>query len=346
MKQQSKFTKVLKEITIMVALPLCVFALVEILLYVTKGAHIFNSELDVKNLIRNAGIVAALAFALNMNMDAGRMDMSLGAQRVAGTICGGLLAQTLGLGGVWVLVFSIAFGLIYGALVGWAFVTLRVPPMVLGLGMSCILECIGFAVSGGVGLKLVGSEGIEVLSNVNFTITVVAIMAVFMLILMTYSTFSYKYRAVSGNQNIARNAGINIFTNVVICYTIGGALVCVGGVLSAAFSGSLDATMGMTSNGVVLNQLFVMMLGGSYLSRYINQAMGIISASVAMSVFTMGLTAFNVSDAMASSIKMILFIIFLTYMANEHLYQQHKADKARIAQAQAIKAERAKANAA
>jgi Ribose/xylose/arabinose/galactoside ABC-type transport systems, permease components len=155
------------------------------------------------------------------------MDLSLGAQRVAGTIVGGLAAQALGLTGIWYLVFAIVFGLIFGGLVGLAFVTFRVPPLVLGIGLACILECVGFALSDGIGLKIVGVPGTAILSNASFTIVVIGIMVVFMLVLMTYTRFSYNFRAVRGSQQIARNSGIDIFKNVALCYTIAGALVCI-----------------------------------------------------------------------------------------------------------------------
>lgn len=341
MKQKIKVIPVLKRAAIVIALPAIVFLIMELLVYTSQGRHIFRSMLDVKNLIRSAGISAAISFALSMNLSSGRMDLSLGAQRLAGTIVGGLVAQSLGLGGIWVLVFSILFGLLFGALVGIAFVTLRIPAMVLGIGMACILECIGFAASGGVGLRLVNSKGIEALSDVNFTITVVVVMTVVMLVLMTYTTFSYKFRAVRGSQQIARNAGINVFVNVALCYTIAGVLVCVAGVLDGAFVGSVAATMGLGSTGSVMANMFPMMIGCMFLSRYVNQALGIVSASVAVRIFAMGLSAFNVSDAVSSCINMGIFILFLVWLFNSNVIRQMKYDKARIAEAQKMRQERA-----
>ena len=342
MKQQNKLLSALKSIVITLALPVAVLLIMELLVFTFQdGRHVIGSALDVRNLIRSSGISAAVAFALSMNLTSGRMDLSLGAQRVAGTIVGGLVAQNLGLGGVWVLIFAMVFGVLFGGVVGVAFVTLRIPPMVLGIGMACILECIGFATSNGVGLHLVGSKGIEVLSDVSFTITVVIIMVVVMLVLMTYTTFSYKFRAVRGSQQIARNAGINVFANVALCYTIAGVLVCISGVLDGAFAGSVTASMGLTSNGSVMANMFPMMIGSMFLSRYINQAVGIISASVAIRIFAMGLTAFNVSDAVSSCINMALFIAFLVWQANSHVLAQHRYDQQRIAQAQQKKAARA-----
>lgn len=339
MKRTNKALSLLKGVLITLALPAAVFLIMDLLVSTIYGKHIINTALDVKNLIRSSGITAAVAFALSMNLTSGRMDLSLGAQRVAATICGGYLAVSMGLGGIWILIFTIVFGILFGGLVGVAYVTLRIPPMVLGIGMACILECVGFAISGGSGFKMVGTAGVETLTNVNFTIGVLAVMLVVMLVLMTYTTFSYKFRAVRGSQNIARNSGINVFVNVAICYTMAGLLVAISGVLDSAFTGSMNASMGLTSNGSVMANMFPMMIGGAFLSKYINQAVGIVSASVALKIFSMGLLAFNVSDAVSGCINMALFIAFLVWQANSNVFAQRRYDKARIAEAQKCKVE-------
>lgn len=337
MKQKSQVLKILQGVLVALALPVTVFIIMELLVYSTQGSHVIRSGLDVKNLIRGAGISAAIAFALSMNLTSGRMDLSLGSQRVAGTILGGIIAIKLGLGGVWIMLFAILSGLVLGAIVGVLYVTLRIPPMVLGIGVACVYECLGFAATDGVGLRLVGTEGATLLADVNFTILVVSIIVVIMLILMTYTKFSYNFRAVRGSQQIARNAGINVFANVAICYAVAGTLVSISGVLDTAFAGSMAASMGLTSNGSVMSNMFPMMLGCTFLARYINQSIGIVSAAVALKIFGMGLNCFNVSDAVNGCINMALFIAFLVYQANIYRVKQAKTDKARIAQAQSYK---------
>lgn len=343
MKQQSKVVKVLKGIVATVALPLIVWAIMEVIATLFSDSHVISSVLDVRNMVRSAGISAAIAFALSMNITSGRMDLSLGSQRVAATILGGVVAQALGLGGVWVLIFALLFGLILGGIVGVLYVTLRIPPMVLGIGMACIYECFGFAATDGVGLRLVGTPGVTLLSNMNFTIAVVCIILVLMLILMTYTKFSYKFRAVQGSQQIARNAGINIFANVALCYLVAGIVVSASGVLDAAFAGSMAASMGLTSNGSVMANMFPMMIGCNFLSKYVNQQIGIVSAAVAVQILSMGLNCFNISEAVNSSINMFLFIAYLVWQFNAYRIDQARQDKKRIAEAKAFKAARAAA---
>ena len=86
-----------------------------------------------------------------------------------------------------------------------------------------------------------------------------------------------------------------------------------------------------------MSNMFAMMIGGTFLSKYVNQSVGIVSAAVALKIFSMGLTCFHVSDAMSGCINMLLFIAFLVYQANAYRVDQYKSDKARIAEARAYK---------
>ena len=130
-----KHSKVL-DILFTVAFPVAVWVLMEVLCLIFKQKHVISTGLDIKTIIRNAGIAAVTAFALSFNLKEGRFDLSLGAQRMAGTILGGLIAQAIGLSGLWLLLFAVAFGFLFGFLTGMAFIGLRVPPMVLGVGMA------------------------------------------------------------------------------------------------------------------------------------------------------------------------------------------------------------------
>ena len=87
-----KHSKVL-DILFTVAFPVAVWLIMEVLCLVFKQKHVISTMLDVKTIIRNAGIAAVTAFALSFNLKEGRFDLSLGAQRMAGTIIGGLIAH-------------------------------------------------------------------------------------------------------------------------------------------------------------------------------------------------------------------------------------------------------------
>ena len=320
----------LKNLLITLAFPAVMFLLMELVCYTIKGAHMINSSLDVKTFIRNTGISTVIAFALSMNLTCGRFDLSLGAQRLAGTIVGGLLGLSLGLTGVWLLLFALAFGLLFGLATGLVFVITRVPPMVLGIGVGLIWECVAYVVSEGKGLNMFGVAGNDILVNTNFTIALVILVAAFVFVLLSTTRFGYEMRAIQGSQRIAQNSGINIFKHAVLCYMLAGGLVCIAGVIDAAYTTQMTASLGFTSNGVVVVNMFPMLLGG-YIGRWSNQAVGVTVAALTLKIFAFGLTILELSEANSAVASMALFVLFLVYLANQNVFKIKRAEKARIA---------------
>lgn len=329
--------KRIKNILITLAFPLVMFLIMEILCVALQGHHLISSMIDIKTLVRNSGISALIAFAFSFNLTCGRFDLSLGAQRLAGTIVGGVLAITLGLSGVWILLFALGFGLLFGFATGLIFVTLRVPPMVLGIGVGLVWECIPYVVSEGKGLNLFGVAGIEILSDTAFIIMLMIAAAIFVTVIMNTTKFGYQMRAIQGSQLIARNSGINIFKHTVICYTLAGALVCVAGTVDTGFSTQMSATLGLASNGTVTAHMFPMILGG-FIGLWSNEAIGIIVAAVTVRLFAFGLTTLELSEANSNFANMVLFVGFLVFLANKNIFKIRKAEAARIALAQEKKA--------
>jgi len=318
------------------SIPAAVYLIMEVIVYFGPGTHLINSVLDVRNLLRDLGISTIIAYGLSLNLASGRFDLSLGAQRLVGTIIGGNIAIMLGLNGIFLLIFALLSGFLFGFIVGMVFITFRVPPVVLGIGMALIYESLAFAASSGQGLQLFGVPDMEILVNPVFTLTVLGIIMIAMYVLFSWTKFRYELAAVQGSQKIAHESGVNIFRHVVICYTLAGALVAVSGVFNAAFTGSMTPTIGLTSNGAVVAMSFPMFIG-SYLARRSNLAVGILMGTLALKFFVLGLTALKLSSALQVSINMFAFIGFLVFLANQDVIKIYKARKKRIREAQAMR---------
>ena len=328
----------LKDFALTIAFPLVMFLIMDTIVNVSKGHHIIRSWLDITNIIRTAGISAILAYALSFNLSSGRFDLSLGAQRLAGTIIGGTIALNLGLSGVWMMLFCAIFGALFGFITGVMFVTLRVPPMVLGIGMGLILEVIPYIFTEGRGLVLFGRPGVEILSNTYFIVGVVVVVGLLVTLLLNKTKFGYELRAIQGSQLVSQNSGINIFRHTILCYTFAGALACIAGIMSTSYATSLSSSLGLASSAAVAANMFAMILGG-YIGKWSNQSVGIIVAAFTIRIFAYGLSQMEFSEANSSVFSQLLFVGFLIYLANEHVFKYKKAEKARIQEAVEYKKE-------
>lgn len=327
------------------AVPLTVWLVMEALDFSLTGLHTMNSMVDWTTLMRNLVSSFCFALGLNCNMALGRMDTSTGSQMYLACIIGGNLALSMNLGGVGVLVFSLLLGMIAGGFVGFLFINLRILPMVLGLGISLVYECISFSTYNQQGLNLFGKPGVSILSDRMFIILVTVIIMVVMTYLFQYSSFGYKRRAIQGNQKLANDAGINIYVNALLCYVAAGALVAVAGVFDTAYKSNLVPVLGMNSNSTVFSNMFPMAVG-LWLAKKSNPVIGILAGSLSVQFLVLGLAKFTnigMSDYMQTCIKYSVWLVFMIYRMNEDKIQLFKDKRARVALAKATRAQRAAA---
>ena len=240
MKNNKSHMLRLKNIGMLVLVPLAVLIVMECVSFLVSGKHVISSRVEHYNLAKTTVQLALTALALSLNMSTGRMDFSLGAQQMIGCIVGGNLALRLGWGPAGVIVLSVAFG----ALSGLLFILTRIPSMVLGIGMALIYECICFAFSVD-GLQLYGRTGMSILNDVWFQLLILAIVLTFYIIINARTKFGYHYKAIRGSQRIALSMGVNVNLNCLVCYTLAGGTIALAGVFSTAYNGVLASTMGM-----------------------------------------------------------------------------------------------------
>ncbi len=327
------------------AVPFTVWLVMEILNYTLTGVHTMNSVVDWTALMRNLVSSFCFALGLNCNLPVGRMDTSTGSQMFLACIIGGNLALSWNLGGVGVLVFSMLVGMLAGGFVGFLFINLRILPMVLGLGISLVFECISFSANNQQGLNLFGKPGVGILSEAWFIVLVTLIIMAVMTFLFQYSSFGFNRRAIQGNQKLANDSGINIYVNAVLCYIAAGALVSVAGVFDTAYKSNLVPVLGMNSNSTVFANMFPMAVG-VWLAKKSNPVIGILAGALSVQFLSMGLakfTSIGLSNYMQTCIRYSVWLVFMIYRMNEDKIQYYKDKKARIALAKQTRAQRAAA---
>lgn len=330
--RKERITGLLKTI----AVPLIIWGILEIIVRSVAGVGILRNSADFKILFRNLVSSLAFALAIGTNLNCGRMDLSLGAQMYAGVIFGGNFALNMGWGGIGILICSMIVGGICGFIIGFLFVNMRILPMVLGLGMTLVFECSCFAVNNQQGVMLFGKPGVEILSNLTFITSIVVVLILAATYLFQFSTYGFRYRAIQGSQKLAADAGINIYTNCVICYLLAGVLAACAGVFITAFAGKLDPVLGMSSNGNVFSNMFPMVLGlwiGSFCN---NQQVGILMGALSVNILILALSKMGIGTNDQNVIIYSLFLIFTVYNSNKSKIAYGRAKRRRIAEARAV----------
>lgn len=329
MKQNLTMHKI-KSTLKMLSLPIIVFLVMNTIDLIFTGQGVISSSTDIRALFRNILTTFSFALAINCNLRVGRMDLSLGAQMYLACIFGGNLALQMSRGGIGVLVFSMGLGLLCGLVVGTLYVKLRILPMIFGIGMSLIFECLSFGAYNQQGLMLYGKPGVSVLSEIWFVIAITLGIIVVMTFMFQYSTFGYEGRAIQGGQRLASDAGINIYINCIISYTMAGALAACAGVFNTAFMGTLVPTLDMGSNGMFFGSMFPMFVG-TWLGAFVgNPVMGVLCGTISVRLLGLGLAKLSLEGTVQNVIIFALFLLFMILRDNMNKWSYKKKRRSRI----------------
>lgn len=208
----------------------------------------FASQANVFNLVQQMATLAIVATAATLVMTIGEFDLSVGfSASLAAVICFVLFGQGHD---VWLAVLTaLAVGIAAGAANGVLVARFGIPSFVATLALGTILSGLAFGISGGESLFRSVPEGFKALGRGNllgipvlaFWIVVVLGVASFVL---TQTEFGRHLRAIGGNPQAARLAGLPIVRDVVVTFAAAGGLAALAGLLLASRLGSVQHTMG------------------------------------------------------------------------------------------------------
>ena len=188
----------------MIILPIVVYVLFFVICRIA-GADKFGIGTDLMAIFRNTILTGMIALAVSYNLTSGRFDFSVGATLILSTIMGGGLALRFGLDAVSMLLLCMLFGVILGALGGLVYVTLRLPPMVVSLGVAMVYEAVGFIITNSTGISIIGKTNLMIWAKEPYIYLFCIVVILILYILLNKTKFGYNTNSLRKGQEIAVN---------------------------------------------------------------------------------------------------------------------------------------------
>jgi ribose transport system permease protein len=208
----------------------------------------FASPANVFNLMQQMATLAIVATAATLVMTIGEFDLSVGfSASLAAVICFVMFGQGYE---VWLAVLvALAAGIAAGAANGVLVARFGIPSFVATLALGTILSGLAFGISGGESLFRAVPDSFKALGRGDiFGIPVLAFWIVAVLgvasFVLTQTEFGRHLRAIGGNAQAARLAGLPVMRDVIVAFAAAGGLAALAGLLLAARLGSVQHTMG------------------------------------------------------------------------------------------------------
>lgn len=288
-----------------------ILALTLLVLIVAVGAANprFLAERNMSDVLQGNAYIAVAAIGMTMVIVSGNIDISIGsAIGVLATLCG-LIATESGLPVVFAWLLPLVGGLVIGAINGFLVAYVRIPSIVVTLGMLSILKGGLILYRGGVtiiglptdfGLAQLRPVGIP--SPVWFMIILTILAALW----MRYSPTGRSIYAVGGNKEAATLSGINTRRVIMQVFLINGLFSGIAAVLYATQFTSIQAVV---PPGIELSIITASVVGGVSILGGIGTVIGSTLAAVLLRAIGSALVFINVSPYWLRAVQGVLILV-------------------------------------
>lgn len=297
------------------ALPVIMF----VVLYVLAkafGSGQFGSAASLRIVAQQTMMGAAIALAMTCNMKNGRWDFSVGMMVVMSSIIGGAIGQALNIGPVGLLLGCVLVALVASAINGLLYILLKVPALVISIGMMLIYESINMVFNKGGGARI-NDFGMLLFGKSPYVFILGIAAGLVFYVLYTYTVFGYNTRSLASNQALSNSTGIREKRNVMGCYLLCGLMVGVAGTINLSLSGSVLADAKFNASMSMVFEAFPPVFIGFYLSRYTNLTLGVFIGAFSMKLLTAGMLALGIPAALQYVGIGLFLLIFIAFTTNQ-----------------------------
>jgi ribose transport system permease protein len=239
-------------------------ALIVLFTLLTRAFLTFDNFIVI---LRQVSIIGICAFGETLVVIAGGLDLSVGSTVALSGVIAAVLAKFLDVPVPLSFLAGIAAGGVCGLVNGLLTTRIRIPSIIVTLGTLTIIRGVAFIIVGGntvfgmpltyraLGRNYIGFIPIPV-------IIMIVVFAVFFLLLNNFRLGRHIY-AIGSNEEAAIISGVNVNRTKLVLFGLSGLMA---GIAGAILSSRLDSGQAATAEGLELDVLTAVVLGGVSIS--------------------------------------------------------------------------------
>jgi ribose transport system permease protein len=306
----------IKRIFGIATIPVVTFLVISIVCLASQ-TPLFGSAGSFTAFFRSTATVMLTTFALSINLDSGRFDFSLGAMALLSSVIGSQVCLSTG-GNLPVLfLVTLISGMAIGTFSGIVYILVKLPPIIVSLGLTLFYEGMAFAITSGYGVSFVSNTKLTGFGSTQNYVLVIAAALLLMVAIFDYTVFGYEYKALLSGQRVSVNTGIREKKNAVICYMLTGLLMSAVGVVNATNTGTIQMSLNFSSITVMFSGFLPMFIGG-FIGRFCNKNVGYLLGAATTGLISLMYARLNVASSIQQIATAAILVLFLIYLNNEN----------------------------
>lgn len=283
-------------------------SLITLMFIVTLINPRYLSPGNLSNIFQSNAYIAVAAIGMSLVIISGNIDISVGPLISAlAILCGTVAVSGLPVWVAWLV--PLFAGALAGAIIGFFVAYLRIPAIVVTLGMYSIIK-------GGIVL-LAGSKTIyelppgfglaqETPLGIPMPVYFMVVLTIIAAIWMRYSPLARSIYAVGGNPEAARLSGINVKRVLMWTFILNGVMVGIASTLLATQFNQIQAT---PPPGLELAIITSAVVGGVSILGGTGTVIGATLAAILLSAIRVALIMTNVSNYWVQAVQGVLILI-------------------------------------
>ena len=306
-----------------------IFPMAVFIIFVILSDGRIASWRTVVTTLRQSVMPTLICLSLVINMTVGCMNFASGGVVLCAAIVGGNLANLTGMGLFGLIFWCLLVSLALTFLTGFLYNKMRVPALVLTIGLVFVFEAIPRVLfNGGVVIP----NKITYLSRFPYCFIILVIMMGVFYILYNKTVFGHNLRSLGNNQEISINVGLDNDKIKFVSFAIGGIFLGMAAVLYVSTSGEVRNVTSLGSMTIMMDSFMGVFLA-NFLARYCNMTFAVYVGTFTMKLISNGFVAMGVPATVRDIMTGILLFVLLTMSANQGLFEQLRINKeqARIA---------------
>jgi len=278
---------------------------------------VFILPTNLLNMLKRMSFVAITAFGMTFVITLGGLDLSVGG---TAAIVGVGFALMLGAGipVVAALALCLVIAVALGAVNGVIIVKGRIEPFLVTLATMNIFRGAALMATGGRPVPIVSDAFVTIFGNgslfkiIPYPVLFTAAFFAVSLLLYKKTKFGFFVRAIGGNLEAARVAGINIQSVKFQTYIINSVFAFVAGLTLAALMGS---GLPAIAADLPLDAISAVILGGTSIAGGFGNVLGTLGGALIMSTLNSGMSLMGAQYPVQIFVKGVV-IIFAVLLEN------------------------------
>ena len=302
-----------------ISLPIAVYLI--FLILIPRRFGNFNC---IRTIFMQSIVPTITAYAVAFGNICGLFDFSIGSEQIIAGVVGGTMAAKFGIPGM--VIGALLAALIVTAITGTLNSLLKIPSLVLTMGLTMIYEIVGSKLAGHYGFVQIDTKYAIFGSGVNI-ILIFIFSAVLFYFLFYHTVFSYNLKAVGSNETVAKNSGIPVNLVKFKAFVYGGIFLSISAILTLSQSGSVGAQQSLGSVTIFFKPLISILLA-LVIQNICNLAAGIFIAQFTLNIIFIGLIAAGLPDTFQNVVLGLFLLLVMILFENTERISAWKEKKA------------------